>query len=140
MPMGSPIIIKRHPSFFYSFKYYIISLIILAIGIYANSFLLIILAVVVFLLIEVVRMATSYFLLEVGILREYNLFSTNRKFAEYDKIQNLEVTQTFLQKILGIGDVKFDTPGSDMYEIHFDNINNPRQIERIVREKMAPFN
>ncbi|MFA7285475.1 MAG: PH domain-containing protein [Candidatus Paceibacterota bacterium] len=85
---------------------------------------------------EVFRKVHSYYLLHTGIAREYNFLSTSRKFAEYEKIQNIEVTQTFIQKILGVGSIKFDTPGSDLFEIHFDSIKNPYEVERVVRKMM----
>ncbi len=125
-----------HPHWFYYLDLYLFCVIGLVIGI-AFVWQFILFSIVLFLGIEIFRRAHRYYLLENGVSREYKLFSTSRKFAEYEKIQNIEVHQTFIQNILGIGTIRFDTPGSDLYEIHFDSVSNPYEIERIVKRYVA---
>ncbi len=86
---------------------------------------------------EVVRRAETFYVLEYGVSWQYKLFSTSRKFAEYEKLQNLEVNQSFLERMLGIGSIHFDTAGIDKIEVNFHGIKNPYGIEKIVREKMV---
>lgn len=126
---------KLHPNWFHYFDLYVLSVISLLVGIFFYWQFLIF-SVFVFLGIELFRRAHSYYLMHSGISRQYNFFSTSRKFAEYEKIQNIEVTQTFIQKLLGVGNIKFDTPGSDLFEIHFDGVKNPYEVERTVRKMM----
>lgn len=121
-----------HPHWFYYIDLYLFSIIALAVGI-LFFWQFIVFSIILFFGIEIFRRAHRYYLLETGVSREYKLFSTSRKYAEYYKIQNIEVHQTFLQNILGIGTVRFDTPGSDLYEIHFDAVSNPYEVERRVR-------
>lgn len=126
-----------HPHWFYYIDLYFFSLIALAVGIFF-FWQFIIFAVIFFFGVEIFRKAHKYYLLDTGISREYKLFRTSRKYAEYAKIQNIEVKQTFIQNILGIGTILFDTPGSDLYEIHFDAVSNPYEIEKTVRKFLAP--
>jgi uncharacterized membrane protein YdbT with pleckstrin-like domain len=83
-----------------------------------------------------VRKATTFYLLDSGIARGYRLFSTNRKYMEYENIQNVEVNQSFFENIIGIGSLKFDTSGSDEIEVEFTAVSDPYVIEKIIREKM----
>lgn len=96
-----------------------------------------ILGVGIFMLGELVRRAETFYVLETGVARGYHLLSTSRKFVEYEKIQNVEVNQSFLENILGIGSISFDTSGSDQIEVEFVAVSNPYKVEKIVREKMA---
>lgn len=95
------------------------------------------LGIFVIVLGEVSRLAESFRVLETGIVREYRLLSTNREFAEFEKIQNLEVRQSFIERLFGVGDINFDTAGSDKTEINFKGVKDPYFIEKIIRERMA---
>ncbi len=125
-----------HPHWFYYLDLYVFCIIALAVGI-VFVWQFIIFSILLFIGIEIFRRAHKYYLLETGVSREYKLFSTSRKYAEYYKIQNIEVHQTFLQNILGVGTIRFDTPGSDLYEIHFDAVSNPYEIEKKVRSFLS---
>lgn len=98
--------------------------------------LIIILGLLVIFLIELSRNCENFFIMDSGVGREYRLLSTSRKFIGYDKIQNVEVRQSFIENIFGIGTVKFDTAGTNEVELHFPGIRNPHKIEEIVRERM----
>lgn len=133
------VILKKHPNWLKHIRFYLISVVIIILGIVFNSLLAIVFGIVVFLFIEVIRRATTYYLLESGVLREYNFLSVSKIFAEYSNIQNIEVSKTIIQNIFGIGNIKFDTSGSNFYEINFDYVSNPYEIESIVREKIKNF-
>lgn len=94
------------------------------------------LGIFVFILGELSRLAESFRVMESGIAREYRLLSTNREFTEYYKIQNLEVTQSFVERLFGVGDMHFDTSGSDKAEIVFRGVKDPYKLEHIIREEM----
>lgn len=105
-------------SFFFSWPFFAIGFLALILG-------------------EVVRRAETFYIFENGVARGYKLLSTSREFAEYEKIQNLEVNQSFIDNILGIGNIKVDTAGGDGAEVKFYGIGNPYAIEKIIRGKMA---
>lgn len=92
---------------------------------------------VVIILGEVVRRAETFYVTDLGVSREYKFLSTSRQFMEYRRIQNVEVTQTLLERIFGIGDVHFDTAGSDKIEVIFRGVPFPYSIDKIVRGKMV---
>jgi uncharacterized membrane protein YdbT with pleckstrin-like domain len=130
------IILKRHPHWFFSLQFYFLGILLIALG-FVFRMELAVLGLLVVVLVEIVRRAHTYYLLENGIVKQYRFLSTSRKFTEYEKIQNIEVTQSFVENIFGIGGIKFDTPGSDTFEIHFSTVKNPHQIEKIVRDKIT---
>jgi len=135
MDNSETIIKKTHPHPFYFFIFYF-SGIVFVICSFFFSWILFAIGILVFILGEVTRRAETFYILESGVGREYRLLSTSREFASYNKIQNMKVSQSFLDNILGIGNVHFDTAGADSTEVNFHGIKNPYEIERMVREKI----
>ena len=87
--------------------------------------LLFLAGILIFILAEVFRRAETFYVLESGVAKEYKLLSTYRKFAEFGKIQNMEVNQSFLENILGIGTIHLDTAGTDEREVSFRGARDP---------------
>ena len=102
------------------------------------SFMIAIVTLIGFLMLELVRRADRLAVYPDGIAREYKLLSTKRTFAEFDSIQDLEVTQSFLERLLGIGTVHINTAGSHGQEIIFRGIDHPHDFEAVIRRKMLP--
>jgi uncharacterized membrane protein YdbT with pleckstrin-like domain len=99
--------------------------------------LLIALGLAVLLLGEVSRRAETFLILDNGVERLYSLLSTSKKFIEYEKIQNLEVSQSFFENLFGVGSIKFDTAGTSEVELYFHTVKDPYSIETLIRENMA---
>ncbi|MDQ3075727.1 MAG: PH domain-containing protein [bacterium] len=138
MDTGENAIYKHHPHpLLYLQNYFIGAIFIVAGVVYTPIWPAIIIGILVIVVGELLRKAVTYYVLDSGVARGYHFFSTSRKFAEYGSIQNVEVNQSFLENILGIGSVKFDTSGSDIIEVNFHGVRNPYKIEKIVREKMS---
>lgn len=91
-----------------------------------------------FLMLELVRRADRLALYRDGLAREYRLFSTRRVFAEYESIQDIEVTQSFAERALGIGSLHVNTSGSHGQEIVFRGMKRPHELEAAIRSRMLP--
>jgi len=138
------IIIKKfHPDPFYFLSFYFSGFVIIVLGFVLILFFswlifasLLTAGLLIFILAKVSRRAETFYLLDGGIAREYRLFSTSREFAEYEKIQNIKINQSFVENIFDIGNLKFDTAGGDKTEVNFRGVKNPYEIESTVREKM----
>lgn len=130
------IIKKFHPHPLTFFGFYFGGIFFVAAGLFFFK-ILILMGIFVFILGEVFRRAETFYLLKGGVERGYNLLSTSRKFIEYEKIQNIEVEQSFIENIFGIGTLKFDTSGTDEIELSFYGVKDPYSIEKIIREKMT---
>ena len=134
---------KLHPHPIAFLGFYFFSLVFIILGIYLFHILFlgglfsIILAILVFIAAEISRHAESFYILDGGIERGYKFLSSTREFIGYEKIQDLDVSQGIFQSLFGVGDIKFDTAGTNQIEIHFYAIKNPYGIEKIVRDKMT---
>jgi len=135
MKIREPIIKKFHPHPFNFIGFYFSGIILIVVSFFVHALLLPV-GLLSFALAELVRRAETFYILESGVSREYKLLTTSRKFAEYDKIQNLEVTQSFIENLLGIGTVHMDTAGMDKMEVSFHGVEDPYRIENIIRERM----
>jgi uncharacterized membrane protein YdbT with pleckstrin-like domain len=53
-------------------------------------------------------------------------------------VQNVNVTQSIVQRLLGIGDVDWDTAGTEEQEaeFRFSGIDDPSSLVRIVDERL----
>ena len=98
---------------------------------------LISIGILIVVLGELVRRAETFYVTLDGVTQEYKFLSTSRKSAEYRRIQNIEVRQSIIENIFGIGNIHFDTAGSDQAEVNFHGISDPHKIEKIVRENIA---
>ncbi len=133
---------KMHPHFLAFVGYYFFGAIFTLVGIITIFYVLILgtivflIGVFVLLIGETSRRAETFYVWENGVEREYKMFSSSHKFVEYRNIQNMEVNQSFLQNIFNVGNIKFDTAGSDLIEVSFNGVENPHETERIIQEKM----
>lgn len=134
MDYTEKVIKKFHPHPFYYLAFYIGGIFVAAAGFFFSP-ILILAGIVIFVLGEVSRQAETFYVLESGVARQHRLLSTLRKFTEFKKIQNIEVNQSFLENILGIGNIHIDTSGGDETEVNFRGVKNPYGIERLIREK-----
>ena len=98
---------------------------------------LILIGILIVVLGELVRRAETFYVTADGVTQEYKFLSTSRKFAEYRRIQNIEVRQSLLENMFGIGNIHFDTAGMDKTEVNFHGVSDPYRIEKIVREKVT---
>jgi uncharacterized membrane protein YdbT with pleckstrin-like domain len=139
MDIHETIIKKLNPHPFYHLVFYFSGAGIFVAGFFFNWYLGIVGMLVgslVFVLGEVSRRAETFYVLETGIAREYKLLTTSREFAEYGKIQNIKVRQSFIENMLGIGNIHIDTAGGERAEVNFHGVVDPYGIEHIIREKM----
>ncbi|OGI76217.1 hypothetical protein A3C67_03325 [Candidatus Nomurabacteria bacterium RIFCSPHIGHO2_02_FULL_42_19] len=135
MDIKEPIVVKFHPHPFCFLGFYFGGIIFMVLSFFVLP-LLFLAGILIFILAEVFRRAETFYVLESGVAKEYKLLSTYRKFAEFSKIQNMEVNQSFLENILGIGTIHLDTAGTDEREVSFRGARDPYKIEQIIREKM----
>lgn len=130
------IIKKKHPNPIGYLPLYLSGVVALVFGIIFLSWPLGFIGIAIIVIAELSRRAETYYILTTGVAREHRLLTTSRDFAEYDKIQNIKVTQSFFEHILEIGTVRIDTAGGDVSEVNFKHIGDPYRIEAIIREKM----
>jgi uncharacterized membrane protein YdbT with pleckstrin-like domain len=99
-----------------------------------DSFLaiLIVIGLVYFLIIEKIRRATTYKLTNKRVILEFSLFSRRSKSALYSKLQDVEYTQSIIERIFKVGDVFVTTSGAHDIEIVFLGVKNPNKVKKYI--------
>ncbi len=135
MDDNEQIIKKFHPDPLYFLIFYFLGIIFLIFSFFFFWYISL-LGILIIFLGEIARRAETFYISEKGVTREYRLLSTSKEYAEYEKIQDMKVDQSFFENIFGIGDIHINTAGSSNIEINFRGIKSPYEIEKIIREKM----
>jgi len=63
------------------------------------------------------------------------LFSKKTSEVSHDDVRNIQVGQTFIQRILNIGDVHISSAGQDIVEIRAKAIRDPEGVASMIRER-----
>lgn len=133
--MEEHVIKKLHPHPLKFLGFYFGGFVLAVISFYISKSMFWI-GVSVIVLGEISRRAETFYITDLGVSREYRFLTTSRQFAEYRRIQNVEVHQSLIENIFGIGNIHFDTAGADKTEVDFTGVPYPYSIDKIVRGKM----
>ena len=138
---GEDIVFEGHPSWRALLLFYLsgaaIAVVALIIGILISGWALgIVLGVVVFgvLLVAgfVKRMATRYVLTTERLHIRRGILAKKTQETRIQRVQNVNTEQRFLQRILRVGTVDFDTAGTDDSEFRFVGVADPAEVVRAV--------
>lgn len=78
------------------------------------------------------RLRVSYAITSRRVAVETGLFARDLQETGLDRIQNITVRQTLMERALGVGTVRFDTAGEMGYDFSFRGVDDPRRIVRLV--------
>lgn len=87
-------------------------------------------------MIELVRRGNTYYITSKRLIHEYTFIVRKISYVTYDKIQDLHLTQSFLERIVGIGTIHVDTAGTTFIELIFKGISNPFSIKRLIEKRI----
>jgi len=81
----------------------------------------------------VLRVTTRYLVTDRRIQIRTGIASRRERTTHVDRVQNVNLTQSLPQRILGIGDVDWDTAGTDAPESDFTfrGIDDPSALVRL---------
>jgi uncharacterized membrane protein YdbT with pleckstrin-like domain len=147
-PQGETLVWKGHPSWramlLFYVKWTIIALIPAAIYVALQAAgqdssvtwlggATVIALVLVYVIGWVLRRTTRYLVTDRRISIRTGLFARNERTMHVDRIQNVNMSQNFFQRLLGIGDVDWDTAGTDAPESDFTfrGIDDPSALVRL---------
>lgn len=134
---GEEIVFEGHPSWRGVMSFYLKGLLIaLAIGailLFAISTAIGIVAFVVVMIVVVIvglviRMATRYVISTERLNIRTGILSKHVQQTNIDRVQNVNTEQTFIDRILRVGAVDFDTAGTDDSDFTFRGVANPAAI------------
>lgn len=145
LAQGETLLFEGHPSWrsilaFY-FKGVVVAVVVGVIAYFASSQkvgwgvvgLLVVLAVVV-LWGLIKRISTSYKVSDQRLWIRRGILSRTVQETRLTRVQGVNTHQSFLQRILQVGTVEFDTAASDDYDYSFVGVADPEQISRRVDE------
>jgi uncharacterized membrane protein YdbT with pleckstrin-like domain len=97
------------------------------------------LATVVLLLIVLLggwlqRIDTHYAVTNQRINIRHGILSRSDHATSYERLQNVKTYQSFLERLLGVGMVDFDTAAGDDFDFKFAGVNDPAGLARQVAE------
>ena len=131
------IVFEGHPSWRGVLSFYVygvLGAVILGIvvGIIAGSVLGSIVAVVGIVLVLVVgfvkRIATHYVVTTQRLRIRRGILAKKVQQTRIDRVQNVNTDQRFLERVLRVGTVDFDTAGTDDSDFTFRGIANPDEV------------
>ena len=81
---------------------------------------------------QITRIQTTYTITNQRLTIETGLLSRELHETRLERVQNVNVRQTVLQRMLFVGNVDFDTAASAEYDFTFRGVGEPRRIMRTV--------
>jgi uncharacterized membrane protein YdbT with pleckstrin-like domain len=93
----------------------------------------IVLLILVYVVGWVRRVTTRYLVSDRRIQIRTGIATRRERTTHIDRVQNVNLTQTLFQRLLGIGDVDWDTAGTDAPESDFTfrGIDDPSALVRL---------
>jgi len=80
------------------------------------------------------RVATSYTITNRRLHIKRGIVSRTIQETRLERVQNVNYTQSVIQRILQIGNVDFDTAAGDDYNFVFDGVADPADVVHMVDE------
>jgi uncharacterized membrane protein YdbT with pleckstrin-like domain len=74
------------------------------------------------------RVTTSYTITDRRLHIQRGIVSRQIQETRLERVQNVNYTQGFFQRVLQVGDVDFDTAGGDDYNFIFFGVANPADV------------
>ncbi len=74
------------------------------------------------------RMSTSYTITSERLHIRRGLLSRREQQTKLERVQNVNTEQSFVERILQVGSVDFDTAGTDDSDFTFSGVANPEEI------------
>lgn len=98
----------------------------------------IVITIVILVVISVIawltRLDTQFTITTHRLMIREGILSRNEQSAHIDRVQNVSTRQTFVDRMLRVGAVDFDTAGTDDYEFVFDGVKNPHALRETIAQ------
>jgi uncharacterized membrane protein YdbT with pleckstrin-like domain len=138
---GEEMVFDGHPSWRAVLSFYITGVIIVAViaavaALASGTGLAIVLgavALAVMVLVGLVkRQATRYVITSERLHIRHGILAKKTQETRIQRVQNVNTEQSFIQRLLQVGTVDFDTAGTDDSEFRFVGVANPAEVVRAV--------
>lgn len=105
----------------------------------AGWIVVVVLVILVSVLIAglVIRARTTYEITTERLTIHTGFVARDVRQTRLDRVQNVNARQSMLERLLGVGEVDFDTAGGVGYDFVFKGVANPREIVRTVDRALS---
>ena len=76
------------------------------------------------------RVATLYTITDRRIIIRKGILSRHERAAHIDRVQNVNLTQSFFDRLFGVGTLDFDTAGTEDSDFKFGGIADPDELRQ----------
>ncbi len=155
MASGEHVVFQGHPSWRATLAFYIRgllgALILVAaiagvsslLGDGADTSLLVVVGLVLIALVViggyVWRMATTYTITNRRLHIKRGIVARRTQEARLERVQNVNTSQSVLERLLRVGTVDFDTAGTDDHGFRFDGVADPTGVVQAVDSAQRQF-
>ena len=138
---GEEMVFDGHPSWRAVLSFYIYGVIVVAVvvaiaALASGTVLAIVLGIVALAIMVLVglvkRQATRYVITSERLHIRHGILTKKTQETRIQRVQNVNTEQSFIQRMLQVGTVDFDTAGTDDSEFKFVGVANPEQVVRAV--------
>ncbi len=78
-------------------------------------------------------------LTERSIIRRKGVFNKEERAVPLNQVQDISISHGIVRRILGHGDIRIDTAGTDSTEIIMEYADDPEQFRALVFEQIDKF-
>ena len=134
---GEQIVFEGHPSARSALGFYLPVILVIviaavivavAVSVLVGVAVLVVATVLLGLVGHVKRSATDYVVSTQRLYIRTGILSKHVQQTRIDRVQNVNTSQSLLDRLLRVGTVDFDTAGSDGNDFRFVGISNPSAI------------
>jgi uncharacterized membrane protein YdbT with pleckstrin-like domain len=138
---GEEMVFEGHPSWRAVLSFYIAGVAIVAVAaaigaLISGAAVAIVVGAVVLALVVLAglikRQATRYVITSERLHIRHGILAKRTQETRIQRVQNVNTEQSFLERILQVGTVDFDTAGTDDSEFKFVGVGNPADVVRAV--------
>ena len=80
------------------------------------------------------RIATTYTITNQRLHIKRGIVSRKIQQTRIERVQNVNISQAVIQRVLLVGKVDFDTAGTDDSDFTFDGVSQPEQVMKAVEQ------
>ena len=146
---GERVIFQGHPSWRSVLGFYVTGLLVtaLAAGIAAlvtviggefDAGVVVLVALAAFVLVVIVgfvkRLATTYTITNQRLHIRRGIVARKIQQTRIERVQNVNISQSVLDRVLQVGKVDFDTAGTDDSDFTFSGVSQPEDVMRSVEQ------
>ncbi len=129
--------IVLHPSPVAYGDYYLLSVLIILLGVFwLRSVVVVAVGIIALLFTEALRRAHHYILDDTHLRVAFRFLSWNEVSVPYHQIQNIRIEQDIVDRPLRIETILIDTAGTHSQELILNEVYYPEKVREVIEERV----